>query len=137
MVDLEQVRAALEALMTDTVRVRRLTGEADPEDGAPVWATVYEGAGALLSTHGQIVIRQLLGTDWLGEASAWYQLMTPLTAPVADPGDQVQVISEDEQSASAFVGRTWFVEARTQASTVEVVRVTRLDEQNGAVVVGI
>ncbi|MFD6343613.1 DUF6093 family protein [Streptomyces roseolus] len=135
MVDLAQVRADLEALMTDTVRVRRLTGESDPADGAPVWATVYEGAGALLSTHGQIVVRQLLGTDWLGEASAWYQLMTPLTGPVADPGDQVQVISGDEQSA--FVGRTWFVEARTQASTVEVVRVTRLDEQSGAVAVGI
>ncbi|MEW1700354.1 DUF6093 family protein [Streptomyces sp. NPDC091278] len=132
-IDLAKVRTDLEALMTDTVRVRRLTGESDPIDGSPVWTTVYEGVGALLSTHGQIVVRQLLGSDWLGEASAWYQLMTPLTAPVADPGDQVQVISGPD---AAFEGRTWFVEARTQASTVEVVRVTRLDEQSGAVAVG-
>ncbi|GHG05689.1 DUF6093 family protein [Streptomyces filamentosus] len=137
MAGLAQVRASLEALMTDTVRVRRLAGKSDPDDGAPVWATVYEGADSLLSTRGQIMVRQLLGADWLGEASAWYQLMTPLAGPVADPVDQVQVISEDEQSASAFVGRTWFVEARTQVSTVEVVRATRLDEQSGAVAVGI
>ncbi|MFE0640145.1 DUF6093 family protein [Streptomyces sp. NPDC058877] len=133
MVDLEQVRTDLENLMTDTVRVRRPTGKTDPEDGAPVWATIYEGAGALLSTHGQIVVRQLLGADWLGEASAWYQMMTPLSAPIADPGDQVGVI----QGAEGFAGRTWFVEARTQASTVEVVRVTRLDEQTGALAVGV
>ncbi|MFE6186506.1 DUF6093 family protein [Streptomyces sp. NPDC056465] len=133
MVDLEQVRTDLENLMTDTVRVRRPTGETAPEDGAPVWATIYEGAGALLSTHGQIVVRQLLGADWLGEASAWYQLMTPLSAPVADPGDQVEVVEGDQ----GFAERTWFVEARTQTSTVEVVRVTRLDEQTGALAVGV
>ncbi|MFC8895794.1 DUF6093 family protein [Streptomyces cinereoruber] len=133
MVDLEQVRTDLENLMTDTVRVRRPTGETAPEDGAPVWATIYEGAGALLSTHGQIAVRQLLGADWLGEASAWYQLMTPLSAPVADSGDQVEVVGGDQ----GFAGRTWFVEARTQASTVEVVRVTRLDEQTGALAVGV
>ncbi|MQY11455.1 hypothetical protein SRB5_15730 [Streptomyces sp. RB5] len=120
--------------MTDTVRVRRLIGT--DITGAPAWTTIYEGVGALLSTHGQIVVSQLSGVDWLGEASAWYQLMTPLSAPVADPGDQVQVVTAAAETA-AFEGRTWFVEARTQAATVEVVRVTRLDEQNGTLAVGV
>ncbi|MER5184580.1 hypothetical protein ABT009_40815 [Streptomyces sp. NPDC002896] len=39
----------------------------------------------MLSTHGQVVLRQVLGVDWLSEGSAWYRLVTPVTAPIALP----------------------------------------------------
>ncbi|MEW1719730.1 hypothetical protein [Streptomyces sp. NPDC093109] len=59
-----------------------------------------------------------------GESAAWYQFLTPLSARVAEPGDRAVAVVAD---------RTWYCEARTQASTWELVRVTRLDEQAGSV----
>jgi hypothetical protein len=131
-IDFAAKRAELEALLTDQVKVTRQSGTA----GAPAATTVYEGPGALLSTHGQIVVREMVGTDWLSESSAWYQLLTPLTAPVFEPGDLVEVTASADGS-SATRGRIWFVEARTQASTWELARVTRLDEQGGTLGMGL
>ncbi|MFF7171602.1 DUF6093 family protein [Streptomyces sp. CA-210063] len=120
-------QAELEALMVDTVRISRpRTGG----DGASSPDTVYEGPGALLSTHGQLLVTQILGVDWAGESAAWYQLLTPLASPPAEPGDHVTVVAAANETA-AFEGRTWYAEARTQASTWELARVTRLDEQGG------
>ncbi|MFF3976960.1 DUF6093 family protein [Streptomyces sp. NPDC001828] len=120
--DIAAKRAELEAWLTDTVRITR---NAEP-------SVVYEGPGALLSTHGQIVFAQMVGLDWAGESTAWYQLLTPLTAPAAEPGDRVEVVASKDPN-SVVAGRTWYCEARTQGSTWEVVRVTRLDEQGGGV----
>ncbi|MFJ4412983.1 DUF6093 family protein [Streptomyces sp. NPDC088925] len=128
--DMETLRADLDALMTGRVRIRRL-GQADAVTGDPEYQTVYDGRGALLSTHGQLLVKEILGVDILGESSAWYQLLTPLGAPTALVGDQVHV---DE---GEFEGRTWYAEATTQVSTTELVRVTRLDEQNGALAAGV
>ncbi|GAA1353564.1 DUF6093 family protein [Streptomyces beijiangensis] len=133
LLDIPATIAQLEGLLVDTVRISRLSGAPiDPDTGEPVREIVYEGQGALLSTHGQITATQMTGVDWAGESAAWYQLLTPLTAPVAEPGDQVEVIGAAD-TTSVAVGRLWYAEARTQASTWEVVRVTRLDEQGGSV----
>lgn len=83
-VDLSQAKADLEAQLTDTMRIFRTAGQPvlDPVTGEPGPApttVVYEGPGAVLSTHGQIVLGQVLGQDWLSEGSAWYRLVTPVS----------------------------------------------------------
>ncbi|OAH14276.1 DUF6093 family protein [Streptomyces jeddahensis] len=98
-VDLTQAKIDLEAQLTDTVRISRTAGQPvlDPVTGEPgqtPTSVVYEGPGAVLSTHGQIVLQQVLGVDWLSEGSAWYRLVTPVTAPVALLGDLVEVVTE-------------------------------------------
>ncbi|MEU1371106.1 DUF6093 family protein [Streptomyces sp. NPDC005803] len=89
--DLSQARAELEAQLTDTVRISRTAGQpalapVTGEPGQTPTTVVYDGPGAVLSTHGQIVLGQVLGQDWLSEGSAWYQLVTPVTAPIALAG---------------------------------------------------
>jgi hypothetical protein len=130
-VDIAQARNDLEALLTDTVRISRTAGQPalDPVTGEPgetPTSVVYEGAGAVLSSHGQIVVAQILGFDWLSEGAAWYRLVTPTAAPVAMPGDLVEVITE---GADGRTGRTWLAEDATEASTVEICRTTRLTER--------
>ncbi|MET9412115.1 DUF6093 family protein [Streptomyces sp. NPDC002935] len=129
--DIEQARNDLEALLTDTVRISRTAGQPvlDPDSGEPgetPTSVVYEGAGAVLSSHGQIVVAQILGFDWLSEGAAWYRLVTPTATPVAMPGDLVEVITE---GADGRTGRTWLAEDATEASTVEICRTTRLTER--------
>jgi hypothetical protein len=130
-VDIAQARNDLEALMTDMVRISRTAGQPvlDPVTGEPgetPTSVVYEGPGAVLSSHGQIVVAQILGFDWLSEGAAWYRLVTPTAAPVAMPGDLVEVITE---GADGRTGRTWLAEDATEASTVEICRTTRLTER--------
>jgi hypothetical protein len=129
-VDLAQAKAALEAQLTDTVRISRTAGQPalDPVTGEPgrtPTSVVYEGPGAVLSTHGQIVLGQVLGIDWLSEGSAWYRLVTPVSAPIALPGDLVEVVTEQ----GGLAGRTWLADDNTEASTVEICRSTRLMER--------
>ncbi|MFF3406694.1 DUF6093 family protein [Streptomyces sp. NPDC002742] len=129
--DIAQARYDLEALLTDTVRISRTAGQPalDPVTGEPgetPTSVVYEGTGAVLSSHGQIVVAQILGFDWLSEGAAWYRLVTPTSAPVAMPGDLVEVITE---GADGRTGRTWLAEDATEASTVEICRTTRLTER--------
>jgi hypothetical protein len=131
--DLNQSQADLELRLVDTVRISRITGtpDLDPHTGQPgetPTTVVYEGPGAVLSTHGQIVFAQILETDWASQSAAWYQLITPLAAEAARPGDQVEVTASAAPSA-ATVGRVWLADAATQVSTWEIARVTRLTEQ--------
>jgi hypothetical protein len=86
---------------------------------------VYEGPGAVLSTHGQIVLQQVLGVDWLSEGSAWYRLVKPVWAPIALPGDLVEVVTE----TGGLAVRVWLADDDTEASTVEICRSTRLTER--------
>lgn len=130
-VDLEQARIDLETLLTDTVKISRTDGQPvlDPVTGEPgqtPTSVVYEGPGAVLSTHGQLVFGALLGTDWLSEGSAWYRLVTPIGAPIALPGDLVEITTE---RANGRAGRTWLADDATEASTVEICRSTRLMER--------
>ncbi|WP_073947567.1 DUF6093 family protein [Streptomyces kebangsaanensis] len=133
--DIGQARNDLEALMTDTVRVSRTAGqpELDPVTGEPgetPTSVVYEGPGAVLSSHGQLVVAHILGFDWLSEGAAWYRLVTPVGAPVAMPGDLVEVIEAiSPDGAEGRTGRVWLAEDATEASTVEICRTTRLTER--------
>lgn len=132
MVDIGQARNDLEALLTDTVKVSRTAGQPvlDPVTGEPgetPTVVVYEGPGAVLSSHGQLLVAQVLGFDWLAQGAAWYRLVTPVAAPVAMPGDLVQVITGT--GADGRTGRTWLAEDATEASTVEICRATRLTER--------
>ncbi|MGM9465382.1 DUF6093 family protein [Streptomyces murinus] len=132
-IDPEEVRKELEAkLLLDVVRVTRPTGTPvlDPETGllgpVPV-ELVYEGAGALLSGHGQVTAEGIVGKQWLDDTVSWYRLLTPLAAPVPARYDRVEVTVARSGSA-ATGGRVWQVLDPAEASTVELVRVTRLDE---------
>ncbi|MEW1658825.1 DUF6093 family protein [Streptomyces sp. NPDC093707] len=132
-IDPEEVRKELEAkLFLDTVRVTRPTGTPalDPDTGllGEVPADlVYEGPGAMLSGHGQVTAEGIIGKQWLDDTVSWYRLLTPLGAPVPARYDRVEVTVAYSGSA-ATGGRVWQVLDPAEASTVELVRVTRLDE---------
>jgi hypothetical protein len=139
MADLAAAQADLEARLVDTIRVTRVTGQPDldPHTGLPGETPtdlIYEGDGALLSTHGQIVFAQLLGIDWASEGSSWYQLLLPLAAPTLEAGDLVEVTAQAAASGAAG-GRVWLADEPTQVSSWEIARVTRLEERVTQVVV--
>ncbi|MET9318814.1 DUF6093 family protein [Streptomyces sp. NPDC003038] len=129
----DEVRRHLEtALLVDTVRITRPTGAA-PLDldtglvGAVPVEAVYEGPGAVLSGHGQVTAEGIVGRQWLDDTVSWYRLLTPLGAPLPDRYDRVEVTAA-RSGSPATVGRIWQVLDPSEASTVELVRVTRLDE---------
>ncbi|MEV0438412.1 DUF6093 family protein [Streptomyces spectabilis] len=133
MIDPEEIRKQLEAkLLLDTVRITRPIGtpKLDPATGllgdTPT-ETIYEGPGALLSGHGQVTAEGIVGKQWLDDTVSWYRLMTPLGAPVPARYDRAEVTVAHSGSA-ATGGRVWQVLDAAEASTVELVRVTRLDE---------
>ncbi|GAA2136726.1 hypothetical protein GCM10009760_16420 [Kitasatospora kazusensis] len=131
--DLDAVRQHLEStVMVDTVRISRptgtpildvVTGLVGPAPAVLVW----EGPGAVLSAHGLGTVERLVGGKWLDDTSSWYGLVTPLAAPLAQRGDRVEVAAAASATAGT-VGRVWQVLDPAEASTVEVARVTRLDE---------
>ncbi|WP_329317988.1 DUF6093 family protein [Streptomyces sp. NBC_01262] len=132
-VDPEEARQELEAkLLVDTVRITHptstpvldvVTGLIGP---VPV-ELVYEGPGAVLSGHGQVTAQHLLGLEWLDDTVSWYRLLTPISAPLPARYDRVEVIAAAAEH-SATLGRVWQVLDPSEASTVEIARVTRLDE---------
>ncbi|MGW1064367.1 DUF6093 family protein [Streptomyces aureus] len=132
-IDTEAERARLEAtLLVDTVRITRPTGapQLDLSTGllGPMPAeVVYEGPGAVLSGHGQVTAQHVLGREWLDDTVSWYRLLTPISAPVPVRYDRVEVVAAAGEHA-ATVNRVWQVLDPSEASTVEIVRVTRLDE---------
>lgn len=81
----------------------------------------------MLSGHGQVTAEGIVGKQWLDDTVSWYRLLTPLSAPVPARYDQVEVIVAHSGNA-ATGGRVWQVLDPAEASTVELVRVTRLDE---------
>ncbi|MFJ4684713.1 DUF6093 family protein [Streptomyces sp. NPDC088789] len=120
------------ALLVDTVRITRPTGtpQLDLETGllGPVPAeVVYEGKGAVLSGHGQVTAQHVLGREWLDDTVSWYRLLTPVAAPVPARYDRVEVVAA-AGGRGATANRVWQVLDPSEASTVEIVRVTRLDE---------
>ncbi|MEV4557196.1 DUF6093 family protein [Kitasatospora sp. NPDC049285] len=131
--DLDAVRQHLEAtVMVDLVRISRptgtavldvATGEVGPVPTTPVW----EGMGAVLSAHGLATVEQLVGGKWLEDGTSWYGLLTPLAAPIPQRYDLVEVVQAASPTAGT-AGRIWQVLDPGEASTVQVVRATRLDE---------
>ncbi|WP_432034429.1 DUF6093 family protein [Streptomyces antibioticus] len=132
-IDTEAERQRLEdEVLVDTVRITRPTGTAvlDAETGllGPVPAVlVYEGRGAVLSGHGQVTAQHVLGREWLDDTVSWYRLLTPISTPVPSRYDRVEVVEAAAEHA-ATLGRVWQVLDPSEASTVEIARVTRLDE---------
>ncbi|MFF3378127.1 DUF6093 family protein [Streptomyces sp. NPDC002680] len=132
-VDTEAERQRLEAeVLVDTVRITRPTGTAvlDTETGllGPVPSVlVYEGRGAVLSGHGQVTAQHVLGREWLDDTVSWYRLLTPISTSVPSRYDRVEVVEAAAEHA-ATLGRVWQVLDPSEASTVEIARVTRLDE---------
>ncbi|MFD4394355.1 DUF6093 family protein [Kitasatospora sp. NPDC058478] len=132
-IDLGVVRLTMETtVMVDTVRISRPTGTPvlDVETGlvGPIPTTrTWEGSGAVLSAHGLAAVEHLVGGRWLEDNASWYGLVTPLSAPLPQRGDLVTVIVAKESTAGT-VGRTWQTLDAGEASTVEVARITRLDE---------
>ncbi|MER6131899.1 DUF6093 family protein [Streptomyces sp. NPDC001815] len=132
-IDTDAEREKLEStLLVDTVRITRPTGtpQLDAATGllGPVPADmVYEGRGAVLSGHGQVTAQHVLGREWLDDTVSWYRLLTPVSAPVPARYDRVEVVAAAGEHA-ATGDRVWQVLDPSEASTVEIVRVTRLDE---------
>ncbi len=131
--DLNAVRQVLETtVMVDQVRIARPTGTPvlDPDTGlvGPVpTVEVWAGNGAVLSAHGLAAVEHLVGGRWLDDTASWYGLVTPLAAPLPQRGDLVTVTAAASSTAGTE-GRTWQALDPAEASTVEVARITRLDE---------
>ncbi|MFJ3219976.1 DUF6093 family protein [Kitasatospora sp. NPDC086801] len=132
-INLDAVRHTMvTTVMVDTVRISRPTGTPvlDVETGlvgpTPT-AKVWEGSGAVLSAHGLAAVEHLVGGRWLEDNASWYGLVSPLSAPLPQRGDLVTVVAAKEPTAGT-VGRTWQALDPGEASTVEVARITRLDE---------
>jgi hypothetical protein len=132
-IDTEAEREKLEStLLVDTVRITRPTGTPQLDLstgllGSVPAESVYEGPGAVLSGHGQVTAQHVLGREWLDDTVSWYRLLTPISAPVPVRYDRVEVVAAAGEHA-ATANRVWQVLDPSEASTVEIVRVTRLDE---------
>jgi hypothetical protein len=129
-----------ENLLVDTVRITLpATGEPvlNPDTGEneyPPGDVLYEGPGAVLGGTAQSEISATLdaGQPWVQETKSRYRLLTPLSAPVAPKDAQVAVVTVHDPANTALLGRTWTCQDPGRAGTVEVVRITPLDQNQAA-----
>ncbi|WP_330328179.1 DUF6093 family protein [Streptomyces pseudovenezuelae] len=125
-----------ENLLVDTVRVDLpATGEPvlDPATGnltRPTGETLYEGPGAVQGGTAQSEISATPGAlqPWTQETKSRYRLLTPLSAPIAPKDAIVTVIQVHNPANAALIGRSWTCQDPGRAGTVEVVRITPLDQ---------
>ncbi|MGW3401188.1 DUF6093 family protein [Streptomyces zhihengii] len=124
-------------ILIDTVRITL------PTDGTPVLnedtgqleypaagEPYYEGPGAVLSTN---ALGELPGVPdaqqpWAGATRSRYRLYTPLDAPIPPKDAVVSVVTVHDPTRTFLLGRTWICNDPGRVSTVEVVRVTSLDQ---------
>lgn len=122
-------------LLIDTVRITLpVTGEPvfNPATGQmeyPPDDVLYEGPGAVQGSSAQ----ELSATPgalapWTQETTSRYRLLTPLTAPIARKDAQVTVVAVHDTARTALLGRSWTCQDPGRAGTVEVVRITPLDQ---------
>jgi hypothetical protein len=71
-------------------------------------------------------VEHLVGGKWIGDKASWYGLVTALSAPPPERFGRVAVTAASVTAGT--VGRVWQVIDLAEASTVEVARVTRLNE---------
>jgi len=124
-------------LLTDTVRIELPpTGEPvlNPETGdleRPDPYVLYEGPGAVIPgvASDQAAVTDA-GQPWVQQDRSRYTLLTPLAAPVPRDGATVSVVAVHDPARTALLGRTWLCVDAGQASTVEVVRKTPLDQNH-------
>lgn len=129
-------------LLVDTVHIALpSTGEPvlDPATGTlsrPEGDVLYEGPGAVQGGTAQSEISATPNVlqPWVQETKSRYRLLTPLDAPLAPKDAIVTVVGVHNPDNVALIGRSWIVQDPSRAATVEVVRVTPLDQnQQGAV----
>jgi hypothetical protein len=123
-------------LLVDTVRITA------PAAGSPVYNpttgqneypegdVLYEGPGAVQGGTAQSEISATPDAlqMWVGETKSRYRMLTPLTAPLAPKDATVSVVAVHNPANAALIGRTWTVQDPSRAATVEVVRITPLDQ---------
>lgn len=123
-------------LLVDTVRISLpATGEPvlNEDTGLleyPPGDMLYEGPGAVQGGTAQSEISATpdVGQPWVQETKSRYRLLTPLAAPVAPKDALVTVVTVHNPANTALIGRTWTCQDPGRAGTVEVVRITPLDQ---------
>ncbi|MEU1908360.1 DUF6093 family protein [Streptomyces hygroscopicus] len=122
-------------LLVDTVRIALPGGDPvyNPDTGLneyPPGEVLYEGPGAVQGGTGQSEINATPNAlqMWIGETRSRYRLFTPLTAPLAPKDAIISVLAVHNPANTALIGRTWTAQDPSRAGTVEVVRITPLDQ---------
>ncbi|MFI1161364.1 DUF6093 family protein [Streptomyces sioyaensis] len=123
-------------LLVDTIRITLpATGDPvyDPATGQneyPADQVLYEGPGAVQGGNDQSLISSTpdAGQMWVQETKSRYKLLTPLSAPLAPKDAVVTVIGVHNTTNTALLGRSWIAQDPARVATVEVVRVTPLDQ---------
>jgi hypothetical protein len=125
-------------LLTDTVRVVRPSLAApvlNTTTGAleyPAAAVIYEGPGAVQSSNlqSQFGAAPNAGQPWVVDTQSPYRMLTPLDAPIAAKDDLVTVTAVHSEDNVALIGRTWNAVDPGRSGTVEVVRITPIDQHS-------
>lgn len=123
-------------LLVDTVRIERaatgkpVLNETTGELERPTSDLLYEGPGAVQGGVQQSEVYSTPGAlaPWTQETKSRYRLLTPLTAPIAPKDAIVTVIQVHNPANTALIGRSWICQDPGRAATVEVVRITPLDQ---------
>ena len=127
-------------ILVDTVRIS-LPGTGDPVLNTttgqleyPEGDTLYEGAGAVVP--GSATMERSAVPDatqpWAIQTRSTYVLLTPLEAPIPPENAIASVVQVHNPERTSLIGRTWICADVGQASTVEVVRRTALDQNRPA-----
>ncbi|MEU3656408.1 DUF6093 family protein [Streptomyces sp. NPDC032161] len=122
-------------LLIDTVRVtlpagdpvlNETTGQLEYPDGE----VLYEGPGAVQGSSAQAEITAVPDHNlpWVQETTSRYRLFTPLPAPIPSKDAVVTVVAVHDPARTGLLGRSWICVDPGRAGTVEVVRITPLDQ---------
>ncbi|CAL9666956.1 hypothetical protein SUDANB145_07208 (plasmid) [Streptomyces sp. enrichment culture] len=122
-------------LMLDTVRITRPVNTdpvLNPDTGRleyPEPDLLYEGLAGVIAAGAPGGISSLPSATlpWAEETMSPARLFTPLDAPIPARDDLVTVIAVHNPANVALIGRQWFCQDPSRASTIEVVRITPLD----------
>ncbi|MFI0929624.1 DUF6093 family protein [Streptomyces sp. NPDC021012] len=127
-------------LVVDTVRVT-LPGAGEPvlnpDTGTleyPPDTVLYEGPGAVqrAAAQGDLVAVPDANLPWPANIKSRYRLLTPLDGPSFPKDAEVTVTAVHNPANTGLLGRSWICADATDASTVQVVRITALDQNPGA-----
>jgi hypothetical protein len=123
-------------LLIDTVRIA-LPGSGEPvlnettgQLEYPAGTVLYEGPGAVQggTAQSEISATPSVLQPWVQETKSRYRMLTPLEAPIAPKDAIITVIAVHDPTRTALIGRSWICQDPGRAATVEVVRVTPLDQ---------
>ena len=123
-------------LLVDTVRIelaatgKPVLNETTGELQRPISDVLYEGPGAVQGGVQQSEVYSTPGAlaPWTQETKSRYRLLTPLAAPIPPKDAIVTVVQVHNPANTALIGRSWICQDPGRAATVEVVRITPLDQ---------